>query len=148
MLYLHEMELLLGTKNIDLPKTDWTDIGSQLLSTVTVTYGTFLKRRANFGNMPLSKNLESRLTVSVLRAVDVNLAEKKVLWLFQNIFLRKLPNYSRVRYKYSLLRYGLLFKINGIENLFGWSSWVGFLRFSFEWWRQIGASEFCMHNIK
>lgn len=84
------MELLLGTKNIDLPKTDWTDIGSQLLSTVTATYGTFLKRRANFGNMPLSKNLESRLTVSILRAVDVNLAEKKVLWLFQNIFFTQI----------------------------------------------------------
>ena len=45
--------------------------------TVTATRGTFLKSWSNFRNMPLSKILESRVTVSVLEVVDVRLSEKK-----------------------------------------------------------------------
>ena len=78
-------------------------------STVTVTYGTFLKRRPNFRKIPRSKNLESRATISVLEAVHVHLSEKKkiygywkffffiILFQFLGELLRKSPNYSRVR---------------------------------------------------
>ena len=50
---------------------------SHLSFTVTVTRGTFLKNWSNLRNMPLSRILESHVTVSVLEAVDVHLLEKK-----------------------------------------------------------------------
>ena len=114
MLHLHEMDLRLATKIyliVQNPKQV-----SHLSFTVTVTRGTFLKNWSNLRNMPLSRILESHVTVSVLEAVDVHLLEKKCLWLLQNTFLCKSTNYSRARYKYSFLRYWFLFKINGVKS--------------------------------
>ena len=69
--------------------------GFHLPSTVTVTYGALLKRRPNFRNTLLSKNLESRVTVSVLEAVDVHLSEKQSFmvigeYLFFQILFKKI----------------------------------------------------------
>ena len=50
--------------------------GSHLAFTVTFTRWTFLKSWTNFRNMPLSKILELRVTVSVLEAAAVHLSEK------------------------------------------------------------------------
>ena len=69
------MDLLLDTK-INLIVQNHKK-GSYLPFTVTVTRGTFLKSWPNFRNMPLSKILDSRVTVYVLEAVYVHLSEKK-----------------------------------------------------------------------
>ena len=109
------MDLLLDTK-INLIVQNHKK-GSYLPFTVTVTRGTFLKSWPNFRNMPLSKILDSRVTVYVLEAVYVHLSEKKCFMVMQNIFLRKSTNYSRARFKYSFLRYWFLFKINVVKGL-------------------------------
>ena len=145
------MGLRLGTKIywfVQNPKNS-----SYVPSTVTVMYGTFLKRIQNFRNMPFSKNIELCVTVSVLEAVDVHLSDKKGLmvigkYFFQILFhftgqlLRKSPKYSRVPYKYPFLSCLVLFKANGVKSLFGLSLWVDCLGFSFASWRQIGGSQF------
>ena len=81
------MDLLLGTKIyliVQNPKQ-----GSHLPFTVIVTRGTFLKRWPNFHNMPLSKILESHVTVSILEAVDVHFSEKKCFMVIaEYIFLQ------------------------------------------------------------
>ena len=145
MLYLQEMDLWLGTKIY------WFDQNpkkcSDLPSIVTATCGIFLKRRPNFHNMPLLKILESSLTASALEAVNVHLSEKKGFMVIA-YFLRKSPNGSCVQYKYSFLRYCLLFNITGVKSLFGLSLPGDCLGLNFELWRQIGASKFCIDNLK
>ena len=120
---------------------------SDLPSIVTATCGIFLKRRPNFHNMPLLKILESSLTASALEAVNVHLSEKKGFMVIA-YFLRKSPNGSCVQYKYSFLRYCLLFNITGVISLFGLSLPGDCLGLNFELWRQIGASKFCIDNLK
>ena len=68
------MELRLGKKKyIDLSKSKkWFPFSIHSYCHVQDIF----KRRPNFRNMPHSQNLESRLTVSVLEAVDVYLSEK------------------------------------------------------------------------
>ena len=145
MLYLQEMDLWLGTKIY------WFDQNpkkcSDLPSIVTATFGIFIKRRPNIRNMPLLKISESRLTASALEAVNVHLSEKKGFMVIAH-FLRKLPNGSCVQYKYSFLRYCLLFNITGVKSLFGLSLPGDCLGLNFELWRQIGASKFCIDNLK
>ena len=118
------------------------------------------KRRPNFRNMPHLKNLESRLTVSVLEAVDVYLSEKtsfmvigkyfffQILFQFLGELLWKSPNHTRVRYKYSFLSSWILFKTNEVNSIFWLSLWVDCLGLNFESSRQIGVSKFCMYNLK
>ena len=81
------MGLRLGTKIywfVQNPKNS-----SYVPSTVTVMYGTFLKRIQNFRNMPFSKNIELCVTVSVLEAVDVHLSDKKGLMVIGKYFFFK-----------------------------------------------------------
>ena len=145
MLYLQEMDLWLGTKIY------WFDQNpkkcSDFPSIVTATFEIFIKRRPNIRNMPLLRILESRLTASALEAVNVHFSEKKGFMVIA-YFLRKSPNGSCVQYKYSFLHYCLLFKIHGVKSLYGLSLPGDCLGLSFESWRKIGASKFCIDNLK